>query len=112
MAYIACKTTLIMQEKSESGGKHNRHPIGSTILSNSYYKSKKDKNIVLSKNCLNPDNPLFIFIRSKAAGGEGWCGPENRHVLMPTDQRVNNVEILEATGQHKRNTHKQSLMRQ
>ncbi len=74
MTYIACKTTLIMQEKSESGGKHNQHPIGSTILSNSYYKSKKDKNIVLSKNCLNPDNPLFIFIRSKQQVGKDGVG--------------------------------------
>ncbi len=30
MAYIACKTTLIMKENSESGGEHNQHPIGST----------------------------------------------------------------------------------
>lgn len=77
MAYIACKTTLTMKEKSESGRKHNQHPIGSTILSNSYYKNKKEKHCVVKKLSLNLDNHLFIFIRSKAAGGEGWCGPEN-----------------------------------
>lgn len=101
------KTDKQTISRSESGGKHNQQPIGIVL-----YSLKKT---FCCQSVSKPRQPSFHIYKeqSRRWGEMVWAWkPENRHVLMPTDQRGNNVEILEATEKHKRNTHKQSLMRQ